>query len=1164
VHSNVAKKIVTGTLALMMLAGPTRLVVAKPHRIDLDSSTVTMASMPLLYDVADVAPAKRNRSRLRIRLRGDDLELLDESGTVLTRQAFVGTPAIIINGSAADDTLVVDFSGGNPVPPGGLTFNGGEQATPEGDILEIHGGSFDTVVYDYFNPHDGRVTLDGAVINYTGLEPVTTSGTAANIIFNLPAGTVGASLQDDGTAGNGIVQLASTNATFELTTFTAPSTSLTVNAGGGTDTITTAASFSGDFKAKLVIAGTQATDSVTLNALTLGNAGANPGTLTVTANTISVTGVINTSGGTAGSVTFTAGTSIDVNSINAGSSYDVSLTAGGSASKVITSSSPNDGVADVTGRTVTLTANGPSNGNTGQIGFFNGSAQFFEVSATTINASTNNSRAWISAIGGAAIGSINAGTNTAFVRTVDGSLTSSHSGSTPDITAATVNFTSTGASGSFGTSSNPLLLQASSLSASVTGIGSINATNIAAGGNLTLTLAKTTNGAINLRAAGGNLTTTASVGTVDISAPGNTVTLTASGAIVSGTSAAITDVTAANLAASAGSGIGSSLVLKTNVSNLSFINSGGAVNIVNSGSLTIASVGGIASSTNNGTTTTLAATGSLTFAANTSSAGDLVATASETASSGDNLTVSSGVTVQSAAGNVTLNAGDNLSLLPGSTTKASGSVSFTIGFNDTDGQGGGTIQGTIMGSAPTVTGGPANDALIIDFASGASLPNGLTYDGGSGATNTLTITDQGSAIAHSYTLFDSSAIRSGTTVNFSNTQSVMATGGNASDSFTVTPSATTTFSVAGGSPAPPASPGDTLNVDTTGTTNPSLTAASNSSGFSGFYAFGNRKSIFFQQMESLFPPPPPSPTPTASPTATPTATPSGSATPGASPTPTGTPTPAPPTLGNVSTRLQVGTGNNVLFAGFIIQGSGSKTVLIRSIGPSLTGFGVPGAMSNPKLELHDASNLIGTNDDWQTTQLGGIITSDQVTAIQSSGLKPNDSAEPAIIATLPAGSYTAIVDGVGGAQGVATVELYDLSPNNGATLANISTRGFIQKGDNVMIGGFIIGGQSLKVIVIALGPSLIPFGINNALTNPQLELHDTNGTLAGNDNWQTTQLGGIITSDQSAEIQNSGLAPSNTAESAIIATLPPGNYTAIAQGAGTEIGVGVIQVFTLP
>jgi hypothetical protein len=221
-------------------------------------------------------------------------------------------------------------------------------------------------------------------------------------------------------------------------------------------------------------------------------------------------------------------------------------------------------------------------------------------------------------------------------------------------------------------------------------------------------------------------------------------------------------------------------------------------------------------------------------------------------------------------------------------------------------------------------------------------------------------------------------------------------------------------------------------------------------------------------------------------------------------------------------------------------------------------------MGNPQLELHDANNTIGTNDNWQTTQLGGAITSDQVAAIQNSGAAPSDPAEPAIIATLPAGGYTAIVKGVGGTQGVATVEVYDLSPNNGAVLANISTRGFIQTGDNVMIGGFIVASQSVKVLIVAAGPSLIPFGINNALANPRLELHDTNGTLAANDDWQTTQLGGIITSDQSAAIQNSGLAPGNSAESAIIAILTPGPYTAIAQGVNGGTGVGLIEVFALP
>jgi hypothetical protein len=288
---------------------------------------------------------------------------------------------------------------------------------------------------------------------------------------------------------------------------------------------------------------------------------------------------------------------------------------------------------------------------------------------------------------------------------------------------------------------------------------------------------------------------------------------------------------------------------------------------------------------------------------------------------------------------------------------------------------------------------------------------------------------------------------------------------------------------------------------------------------------------------------------------TPTATPAGT------PVPTATPTGV---LGNVSTRLQVGTGNNVLFAGFIIQGNASKTLLIRSAGPSLTQFGVSGALGNPQLELHDANNTIGTNDNWQTTQIGGVITSDQTAAIQNSGAPPSDPAEPAMIATLPAGSYSAIVQGVGGTQGVATVEVYDLSQNNGAVLANISTRGFIQTGDNVMIGGFIVVGNPSKVLVRATGPSLIPFGISNALANPRLELHDGNGTLAGNDDWQTTQVGGIITTDQSGAIQSSGLAPSNAAESAIIATLAPGNYTAIAQGVTGGTGVGLIEVFALP
>ena len=253
-----------------------------------------------------------------------------------------------------------------------------------------------------------------------------------------------------------------------------------------------------------------------------------------------------------------------------------------------------------------------------------------------------------------------------------------------------------------------------------------------------------------------------------------------------------------------------------------------------------------------------------------------------------------------------------------------------------------------------------------------------------------------------------------------------------------------------------------------------------------------------------------------------------------------------------------------MIAGFIVQGSSQKTVLIRALGPSLTQFGVPDVLANPQLELHDVNSLIGMNNDWQTTQIGGVITSDQVAEIRNSGLAPSDPLESALIATLPPGNYTAIVSGVNNTTGNGLAEVYDLSPNSGSLLANISTRGFVQTGDNVMIGGFIVVTQPTRVIIRAIGPSLSQFGVPDALANPQLELHDANSLIAQNDDWQTTQIGGIITSDQVAEIQNSHLAPTNPAESAIIATLQPGSYTAIVRGVTNATGNGLVEVYSLP
>jgi len=274
---------------------------------------------------------------------------------------------------------------------------------------------------------------------------------------------------------------------------------------------------------------------------------------------------------------------------------------------------------------------------------------------------------------------------------------------------------------------------------------------------------------------------------------------------------------------------------------------------------------------------------------------------------------------------------------------------------------------------------------------------------------------------------------------------------------------------------------------------------------------------------------------------------------------------------NISTRLAVGTSDNVLIGGIIIQGNAPKKVIIRAIGPGLTQYGVPGALQDPFLELHDGSGaLIGQNDNWGTTIPGGVITSDQVAEIQGSGLAPGDSRESAIISTLQPGNYTAIVRGVSSTTGNALVEVYDLDTTHldvsiNAQLGNISTRGLVQTGDNVMIGGFIVrGDMPATVIVRATGPSLTQYGVPNALQDPTLELHDGSGALIGqNDNWGTTILGGVITSDQVAEIQASGHAPGDSHESAIISTLQPGNYTAIVRGVNDTTGIALVEAFVL-
>ena len=259
------------------------------------------------------------------------------------------------------------------------------------------------------------------------------------------------------------------------------------------------------------------------------------------------------------------------------------------------------------------------------------------------------------------------------------------------------------------------------------------------------------------------------------------------------------------------------------------------------------------------------------------------------------------------------------------------------------------------------------------------------------------------------------------------------------------------------------------------------------------------------------------------------------------------------------------TGDNVMIGGFIIQGTERKTVIIRALGPELTQFGVPNVLINPTLELHDATGaLIASNDDWQTTIIGGIIMRSQVQQIINSGHAPMDPRESAIVASLPAGNYTAIVRGVSNTRGVGLAEVYDLNPGSDSKLDNLSTRSFVQTNDNVMIGGFVVAGRPKRVIIRAIGPELTQFGVPNVLADPTLELHDGTGDLiASNNNWQTTIIGGIIMNDQVQLILHSGHAPTDGSESAIIATLLPGNYTAIVRGVNNTVGVALVEVYDL-
>lgn len=263
-----------------------------------------------------------------------------------------------------------------------------------------------------------------------------------------------------------------------------------------------------------------------------------------------------------------------------------------------------------------------------------------------------------------------------------------------------------------------------------------------------------------------------------------------------------------------------------------------------------------------------------------------------------------------------------------------------------------------------------------------------------------------------------------------------------------------------------------------------------------------------------------------------------------------------PNLENLATRAVVGLGENAVIAGFIIQGSQPATVILRGIGNSLPAFGITNALKDPVIELHSTSGgndvTLATSDDW--------IDDSWASTIASYHLDPSNSQESAILATLNPGTYTVVVrsfdNGDGDLTGTAVVELYDLHTTGGRA-GNISTRGQVQSGDQLLIGGFIVGGNQTKdVVVRALGPSLAAAGINQPLSDPAVELRDASGAiLASNDNWAS--------GPNAAQIQSENLAPSDPNESALRATLNPGSYTAIVRGSNGATGIGLVEIYDL-
>jgi outer membrane protein assembly factor BamB/subtilisin family serine protease len=285
----------------------------------------------------------------------------------------------------------------------------------------------------------------------------------------------------------------------------------------------------------------------------------------------------------------------------------------------------------------------------------------------------------------------------------------------------------------------------------------------------------------------------------------------------------------------------------------------------------------------------------------------------------------------------------------------------------------------------------------------------------------------------------------------------------------------------------------------------------------------------------------------------------------------------PPAAGrivNLSARANVGAGGNILIAGFVIQGTGGKNVLLRGIGPTLwTGFNVPGELAQPLLTLisQGSGATLATNDAWG----GGVTLANLFTQVGAFSL-PANSADAAILETgIQAGQYSSQLSGLGSTTGVALAEIYDAdSGTPSAYLGNISARANVGSGANLLIAGFVIeGSQPVKLLLRGAGPSLSQFGVAGSIAQPTIGLYDqTSVLIASNTGWGislgagTSSVAATVRLATSADMTAVGAFGFNTgsADSAMVATLPAGSYTLQLGGVNGTSGVGLVEVYLMP